>query len=277
MWRLIPYLITLALDAFAGGYISSGTVGGVKPASQKTERAKQSLRPVTIKQILNSHEESPSGPTLVDGVPVTRVSLVAVIRDIKKYDTVVIYRIEDGTGVFDLKRFIGKSNNPADDGDKEMRSYDDEGNDENETEDPYEVGQYIYVQGSTKVFNEERRIQIQTMRRVEDHNEVIFHLLDAIKAYKYLVKGETGGVGGNDGNSNSLFLGGSQNDPEAIVLQAIKKYRGDGVNSTTLAYETKLPVGTIDKIIESLSEQGHIFNGDEDTYIATDIWKKKIL
>jgi replication factor A2 len=78
------------------------------------------LRPVTIKQILDAQQAHPDAEFRIDGVEVGQVSFpsyycswwfqqltfVAMVRSAAMQSTNVTYRMEDGTGMIDVKQWI---------------------------------------------------------------------------------------------------------------------------------------------------------------------------
>ena len=71
-------------------------------------RDKQSLTPLTIKQIHEAVMDHAADSIKVDGCDVTTVKLLGIIESVDEHSTNVNYRINDGTGALECKYWIEK-------------------------------------------------------------------------------------------------------------------------------------------------------------------------
>lgn len=155
--------------------------------------ADESLRPVTIKQLIDLEEAYPGADFSIDGHPITQVTIVGQVRQVNPQSTNITYRLDDGTGTIDVKKWV--------DADKQE-----------DLEPKYQPDQYVRVWGRLKSFSGKRHVGAHFIRAVDDYNEVNYHLLECQYVHLYLTKGDLGGGGanghadGNAGNGDSMFV-----------------------------------------------------------------------
>lgn len=154
--------------------------------------ADESLRPVTIKQLIDLEEAYPGADFSIDGHPITQVTIVGQVRQVNPQSTNITYRLDDGTGVIDVKKWV--------DADKQE-----------DLEPKYQLDQQVRVWGRLKSFSGKRHVGAHFIRAIDDYNEVNYHMLEAAYVHLYLTKGELGGganghADGNAGNGDSMFV-----------------------------------------------------------------------
>lgn len=71
--------------------------------------AKQTLRPLTIRQIRNAEQPHPDADFRVDGQDIGQVTVVAIVRAISKGTTNVSYSVEDGTDTIEVRQWHDSS------------------------------------------------------------------------------------------------------------------------------------------------------------------------
>ncbi|KOS15849.1 rfa2-dna replication factor 36 kda subunit [Malassezia pachydermatis] len=135
------------------------------------QRGTNSLRPVTIRQVLNASQPHSDAPFVFDDAELSQVSLVAWIRSINRNTTNVQYTLDDGTGQIDVRQWVD-------------HSLDEGGQTEEFTEN-----QFVRILGEIKSFNNKRSITAASVAVIEDHNEYLFHQLEVIQAHLALLKG----------------------------------------------------------------------------------------
>jgi replication factor A2 len=162
----------------AGGFVQDGSQNS--PSGGRKDYAQDTLRAVTIKQILEA-QPSPSGDGFsIDGSPVTQLTFVGQIRNISSQTTNITYKLDDGTGSIEVKQWV--------DSDAMDRA------------DPIKAklveGTYCRAWGKLKSFSDRKHIGAQIIRPVEDMNEISYHLLEATAVHLHFTKGPlTGGAG----------------------------------------------------------------------------------
>jgi hypothetical protein len=153
--------------------------------------ADESLRPVTIKQLVDLEEAYPGADFSIDGHPITQVTIVGQVRQVNPQSTNITYRLDDGTGTIDVKKWV--------DADKQE-----------DLEPKYQLDQHVRVWGRLKSFSGKRHVGAHFIRAVDDFNEVNYHMLEAAYVHLYLTKGELGAANGNGdgnaGNGDSMFV-----------------------------------------------------------------------
>ncbi|KAG6047148.1 hypothetical protein E4U17_007623 [Claviceps sp. LM77 group G4] len=203
-----------------GGDDSGGFLAGAssQQGSQGGSKAYQdeSLRPVTIKQILEAEEAYAGADFKIDNTTVTQITFVGQIRSINPQPTNITFKIDDGTGQIEVKKWI--------DVDKQDNS-----------NAEFELDAHVRVWGRLKSFSNKRHVGAHVIRPVADFNEVNYHLLEAAYVHLFYTKGPlgdsgSGGAGGGAKNGESMFVdgGGYGNDSGGAGGQTMSKLTGCG-------------------------------------------------
>ncbi|KAI9842510.1 MAG: replication factor A protein 2 [Sclerophora amabilis] len=165
----------------AGGGFVGGSQGGV-PGSQQDEAAskygKDTLRPVTIRQVVHAEQPHPDADFKIDGVLINQITFVGQIRNISSQTTHFTYKVDDGTAIIEVKEWI----------DSETASSVGGPNDPNSGSKLTE-GAYVRVWGQLKSFGDKRTLKANFVRKIDDHNEIQFHLLEATAVHLYFTRG----------------------------------------------------------------------------------------
>lgn len=132
------------------------------------------LRPVTIKQILEASQQHPDAEFKIDGTEIGQLTFVAVVRNISIQSTNITYRMEDGTGLIEVKQWL------------EMETIADDNPKKNIDITP---DTYVRVIGQLKAFNNKRHIGAHHIRSITDLNEVQYHLLETTAIHLYFTRG----------------------------------------------------------------------------------------
>jgi len=144
--------------------------GRVRTACSPQRMGTQSLRPVTVRQVLHASQPHSDAPFTFDGAELSQVSIVAWVRSATKNATNIQYTIDDGTGQIDVRKWIDNSM------------------DEGAVVDDMEPNQYVRIVGEIKSFNNKRSITAASMHLLQDHNEYLFHQLEVIHTHLVLAK-----------------------------------------------------------------------------------------
>ncbi|KAI1760866.1 replication protein A, subunit RPA32 [Hypoxylon sp. FL1150] len=256
-----------------GGDDGGGFFGGSQPSGSQAARPvnDESLRPVTVKQIIDAEQAFGSdGPFRIDGVDVTQVTFVGMVRQINPQTTNITYRLDDGTGVMEVKQWLDPDKA---DGDASRAAFTEE--------------QYVRVWGRLKSFGNKRHVGAHVIKPVTDFNEVNYHLLEAAYVHLFFTKGGMdigGGGGGAGGNANaggagdddSMFV--ENNDAaflKAATPNAKKMYQylnqseesNEGVNVHIIAKDTGLSVQDALAAAEELLNHGKVYTTlDDETF-----------
>ena len=127
--------------------------------------APPTMKPLTVKMLKRAIDarQTPDETLVVNGVPVHNLTVVGKIVGVESKSSYVLYKVDDSTGVCDVKVWSDQ------DGDQ--------------TAEPIEVGAYVRVYGSVKTLANEHMIAAHTqqaVRKITDHNEVTFHMLEVV-------------------------------------------------------------------------------------------------
>ena len=187
----------------------------------------------------------------------------------------VTYRIDDGTGLIDVKKWI----------DAEKA----------DTNPRYAPDTYVRVFGRLQSFNGKRYVGAHYIRAIEDFNEVNYHLLEATHVHLLMTKGSAaaggGGQGGagTDADGDSMFVdggygagggGGGAADarlatcsPSArAVYNFMANSPGDGANVGQVVAGTRMSAADVLTAAEELLGHGVIYTTDNDeTWAILDI------
>jgi len=116
-----------------------------------------------------------------------QITFVGQIRNITTQATYITYKVDDGTGLIEVKCWIDTESN-QDKMDVESNS-----NKSKLVEDGY-----CRVWGRLKAFNNKRHVVTHVIRPISDYNEINYHLLEATAVHLFFTRGLP-----SDGQSNS--------------------------------------------------------------------------
>ncbi|KAI8823532.1 uncharacterized protein EV422DRAFT_521334 [Fimicolochytrium jonesii] len=165
---------------------------------KRTGGGNQSLRPVTIKQLLDAKQTVPDGPHAIDGQELSQCAIVGVISDMHQQSTHISYIIDDGTGTIEVKKFWDKDESDLD----------------AERRDVFQKSSYVRATGHLRVFNQKKSLIGFNLRPVDTPDEIAFHMLDTTFVHLYLTKGplnggqqqqNIGGAGYMDGQNATAY------------------------------------------------------------------------
>lgn len=243
----------------------------------------ESLRPVTIKQLLDWTEAFPGQDTIIDGSPLTQLTIVGQIRKINPQATNITYTLDDGTGTIDVKKWVDAEKS-GDDG-----------------AEGFNPDMYVRVWGRLKSFNGKKHVGAHFMREVKEFDEVNYHLVEAAYVHLYLTKGAPtqGGMGGQQGGGggDGMFVDGgagaggggagqqggygNANDRTAGMAPRTKMVYnymlnaqggGEGVTVFDMARDTGLAVDDVRRECEGLMDGGVLYTTvDDDTWAMLEV------
>ncbi|KAF1915258.1 hypothetical protein BDU57DRAFT_518139 [Ampelomyces quisqualis] len=179
--------------AGGGGFIPGD--GSQQSPGNRKDVTQDTLRPVTIKQLLDAQLEPGSNDTFkIDGSPVSQLTFVGQIRNISTQTTNTTYRLDDGTGSIEVKQWVDS----------------DAVDQTNPSKVKLVEGAYCRAWGKLKSFNDRRSVGAQIIRPVEDMNEVSYHLLEATAVHLHITRGPPGGANTGAGASAAAVNGAGQ-------------------------------------------------------------------
>lgn len=231
---------------------------------------------MTIKQLLDLEEAYPGADFLIDGHPITQVTIVGQVRSVNPQSTNITYRLDDGTGTMDVKKWV--------DPDKQE-----------DAEPKFELDQWVRVWGRLKAFNQKRHVGAHFIRAIDRFDEVNYHLLEASYVHLYYTKGPLGGDpqqqqqqagDGNAGAGDSMFVdqpGGAGGEQSAKlgacgpvarkVFQFLQNAPGgnEGTHLNLITSGTNLSARDVLNGAEELLQQGLLYTTvDDETWAVLD-------
>ncbi|KAI9709565.1 MAG: replication factor A protein 2 [Bogoriella megaspora] len=254
--------------AGGGGFMNEGSQE-TPGAGKRNTYEKETLRPVSIKQILDAHQPHPDAEFKIDGTEITQASLfitfVGQIRNVSHQTTNVTYKLDDGTGTVEVKQWID-SDAPT-------------GMDMDGAKPKLVDNAYARVWGKMKAFNNRRHVGSHVIRPVTDLNEVHCHLLEAAMVHLYYTRGPPGTedskVGATNGGwqqnqnaydgGNDVRMGGAQNSNLTSharkVMQCLQtvEQSNEGLHIQDIAQRLHMDTADVSKAGDELLGQGMIY------------------
>lgn len=236
--------------------------------SAKRSYGKDTLRPVTIKQLIEAYHPSADAEYfMIDGSETTQVTFVGQIRNISTQTTNVTYKLDDGTGIIEVKVWI--------DGDA-LNNPDDPANQKPKLTDQA----YARVYGRLKAFNNRRHVGANIIRPIQDYNEIQYHLLEATAVHLHFSRGPPESVQAKDGANgvNGGYPQNQQNGQSAInmpagmsraaktVFECIRAtpQTNEGLHMNDIATRTGLEIHEVMKAGEDLQNAGLVYTTVDD-------------
>lgn len=203
---------------------------------------------------------------MIDGAEATQVTFVGQIRNISQQATNVTYRLDDGTGTFEVKVWI----------DSEQSNLDDP----NSMHSKLSENAYARVWGKLKIFGK-RHVVAHIIRPVTDYNEINYHLLEATMVHLHFTRGpleslkaQSNGANGTNGMHGGQQGGGGGDDrlPAMSSAAARKVYQciantpqtNEGLHMQDIAKRTGLEVSEVLKGGDELQSNGLIYTTVDD-------------
>ncbi|KAI9825333.1 MAG: replication factor A protein 2 [Phylliscum demangeonii] len=265
--------------ADGGGFMNQyGSQAGSQGTPSKTY-GKDTLRPVTIRQLLLAQQPHPDAEFKIDGTEVTQITFVGQIRNISTQTTNVTYKIDDGTAIIEVKVWNdADAATGLDDADRSAAVR-------------LVEGAYVRVWGRMKAYNNKRVVGAHVVRRVEDLNEVQYHLLEATVVHLYFTRGppdqgtkiEAGAMqanapyaqaqaGAGDGGNMHSNMGRALPQLSASARRVYDvlhtcPQNNEGLHVQNIAAQSGLPISEVYKAGDELQNKSLIFSTvDDDTW-----------
>lgn len=232
-----------------GGFDNLGSqTQSAAPATDNKKRH-SSIVPVAIKQIL----DCPDDTLQIAGQPVTMMQVVGIIKSVNITSTKIHYSIQDWSGVIDAMLWL--------EGDNDSKG-------SNVTEN-----MYAKLTGTLRRNDNAKVLFLYNIEAIDNLQQLTYHYLQIIyiplKAEEQRqVKIPENDVTMSMNNQNGMNLLPQQ----AKVYQAIQMAKTDaGIEKNEILQSVKMPPNELDKIIEFLIDEGHIYATIDDFHFrATD-------
>ncbi|KAI9847775.1 MAG: replication factor A protein 2 [Thelocarpon superellum] len=257
--------------ASGGGFVNqAGSQGGSQASPSGSKYGNDTLRPVTIRQVLEAQQPHPDAKFRIDGSEITQITFVGQIRNVSRQTTNVTYKVDDGTAIVEVKSWIDSDAN-------EMDMSEDDCSKVSE-------GNYARVWGTMKSFANKVHVGAHVIRKVEDFNEVQYHLLEATLVHCYftrgppeqLIKGKDGlqsnGAYGQDGGNaeTAMEVAGrtlppmSNNAKKIYSALRASPQNNEGLHVQNLAAQLGMQIADAMKAGDELLGHGIIFTTVDD-------------
>ncbi|KAA1103568.1 replication factor A protein 2 [Puccinia graminis f. sp. tritici] len=173
-----------------GGGFMQGTQNNNTPGG--TRGVEQSLRPVTIKQLLDAKASNTDSAIAIQDIDVTNVRILLLSSCSfaeHNYSLVSPQNLQlttltpglvlwsDGTGGIEVRKWIDSS-------DGESEGF--------EAETGIQIRDWVRVIGSPKLFNNKKTVAGLRVEKITDFNEINYRLLDAVRVTLAYERGATG-------------------------------------------------------------------------------------
>lgn len=224
-----------------------------------------SIRPLTIKQVIDTTQNTSEAEFKIDGSGVVTLCIVGQVISISQLTTYNTYKLDDGTGSMEIKHWK-TAGTGADD--------------ELEKPNPIREGNYVKVFGKLSVFNNRISITAHAIKAIPDPNEYYCHFLEATAVHLYFTRGPlksqqskaaaSAGAGGGD----SIMTNISRELP-SMSISARKVYdnlantpvSNEGMHVQAMAISTGMPISEVMRACEELSNCSLIYpTVDEETF-----------
>mmetsp|Transcript_86961 Transcript_86961/g.130371 ORF Transcript_86961/g.130371 Transcript_86961/m.130371 type:complete len:278 (-) Transcript_86961:155-988(-) len=224
----------------------------------------QTLIPVTIQMAMEAQLDASGGDgslVLSDGRPVSMVKLVGAVRSVNEQSTNVLYNLEDGTGLMDVKQWVDDNDCTAV---LDIRK------------ETLRDNLYVKVIGQIKDYDGRKMIVANTVRPLTTGNELTHHFLEVAHSSEKSKRAGTivaPSFSANNGVGFGSMAGGMIGEKSAstgsaltdAVLEFIRGQddagdeTGVGVDTCVSAMPNYSPAD-IRNAVASLSEEGHIYS-----------------
>lgn len=193
------------------------------------------------------------------------MTFIGQIRNISKQTTNVTYKLDDGTGVFEVKVWM----------DSEQTDLDDPEGMHSKLVD----NAYARVWGNLKAFNGKRHVAGRMVRSITDYNEINYHFLEATYVHLVFSQGpleQANGAAGAGANGNSAATNGGGDGGSRIPATATKGARqvyaclekspqtNEGLHMQDIAMRTGMEVSEVLKAGDELQGLGCIYTTVDD-------------
>ncbi|EJF65865.1 replication protein A subunit RPA32 [Dichomitus squalens] len=267
-----------------GGYMSQNSQfgsGGGSPGGSGRRAASHSLRPVSLKQLVEATIEHSDADWKIGDVEVGQVTVVAHVLSVQAQTTNCVYLLDDGTAQFEARQWVDANN--EEDGSNRVAD-----------------GRYVRVLGTLKMFGQKRYITATHIIEIPPErvcDELCFHIAEAAMMSIIFERGPpprpsegstTSRVNGaanptsaysassNTAGANSAqYAGLSQLQRQIVEFLISQPKTNEGTHVGAIARHIAslsggAPVNAdnISKALDDLSDQGHVYTTVDDSHFC---------
>ncbi|KAA1079128.1 replication factor A protein 2 [Puccinia graminis f. sp. tritici] len=237
-----------------------------------TRRVEQSLRPVTIKQLLDAKASNTDSAISIQDID---VSFCGVVRDIVRNATNVLLQVGDGTGGIEARKWIDSSDGESEGFEAET------GIQFRESDRSSSIPiNWVRVIGSPKLFNNKKTVAGLRVEKITDFNEINYRLLDAVRVTLAYERGATGaGDEMNIDQSTNHTTHGkiiqakipSRTPKQNKIMEYFASVQppAEGINIHDIARQCNLDVKEVIDETAELIHEGELFTTVDDEHLMT--------
>lgn len=258
-------------DGGGGGFMNDANNSGQKN-EKKGGRERQSLRPVSIKQLLTMSTDNDINT--IDGVEVVDVKIMGVIENVEHNSTTTVYMIHDGTGLFKCQHWIDSNNNTSANAVSKQL---------------LKKHTFVRVFGILKNYENKSFLLINDISIVEDLNELSHHLLEIIYVHLQHTKGPIPGsiavqqragmmlTPQHTGQRLNISLQDNNSSLNDHVLTAVRGTSSESgahvdeiFNYLRSGLVPNVTIKSVKDVLKSLSDNGFVYSTiDEEHFLTT--------
>lgn len=235
----------------SGGFDVSGYSDSSPAAAPETKTSKRpsSIFPLNIKQIVEAKEDVMQ----VNGLPVTMMRIVAIVKSIEISSTKMIFQLQDWSGEILGMLWLESTSD----------------------EKPAGVieNTYVQVSGTKRNQNGKNVLFIYNIVPVTDLSQITHHYLQVIHIQlKSEERKQTASVGFGEGDMSNTTVHSGMTPQQSKVYNVIKQAKSEaGMNKSEILTLVKMLEADVDKAVEFLITEGHVYcTIDDDHFRVTD-------
>jgi len=255
------------MPGYGDGAGSQGSQGGGGAGSGKKQTS-STLRPVTIKQILETTQLHADADFRIDDAEFGQITFIGVVRNIGILHTNITFHVEDGTGAIDVKQWrdVEAENKP----------------------NPIENDTYVRIIGILKSYNDRRHITCVHIRPITDFHEVLYHFAEATALHLHFTRGLPNGQ--SNGLSNGMTNGNGDMKVSAeleaqmqehqlaphlrqiiMTISHLSENTTEGISIQQVARTVATDVDSVKKSVDQLCEDGVLYTTIDDDHVRNTV------
>lgn len=244
-----------------GGFLQGSQSNTQSPGGGKA-KSETTLRPVTIKQIMEADFPHSDATAYIQDVDVSSVSFCAIVREITRGNTNVLFKMEDGTGTVEARKWMES-------GDEETEGLN--------PETGVQERDWVRVIGKINNFNSKRYVNATRITKITDFNEINYALLDAMRVTLEYDRGSSGGNymaidHTNGGASNVVKLSDQHKNlpPKQAKIMSYLESQDlpeAGLHLEEIAHSCAMSLEEVTEETSQLIAAGELFTTSDDNYV----------
>ena len=202
------------------------------------------------------------------------MTFVGQIRNISKQATNVTYKIDDGTGIVEVKEWVDAEANINPDHPYNQKP---------------QLSEQIYVRvyGTLKEYYNKRHVVAKVVRPISDFNEIQYHLLEATAVHLHFTRGPPESLqakGGANGQTNGGYQANGQQAGPTIPAQTSQSARkvlkcisdtpqtNEGLHMQDIASRINMEISEVMRAGDELQGLGLVYTTvDDHTWALLDV------